>query len=495
MSKNKTPSFVLTLPLTTEPWQEHKLNKIFKISCKVYNSLIREVSCKYTQMIKTNNYRKTLNKYRNASKTDKVELSNRLKQLLFDYKLTKYQVEALVKPYQHYYNKNLNSHIAQKIAQRVYFSLSKMMFDNGTIMHYCKYDDFCSVEGKTNFTGIKFLNNKVHFNKMVLIPQINYSDSYVEQVLSNRVKYCRIKRLMIRGKWKFYVQLILEGTPPIKVNQHGEIKSPINRGKVGLDIGPQTLAVCSVNTVKLVEFADKIQFIENKIRLINRALDRSRKSNNPSFFNNDGTYKKCKPHEKRKWVYSNRYIKLLNIRKELYRKQAAVRKLQHYELIKFILSLGNEIYIENMNFKALQKRTKETKTSKSGKNLSKKRFGKSIANKAPAMFVSMLEQKLNSTGGQLIKINTNKAKASQYQHDLKIYRKSKLSKRTKTVNGHKVQRDLYSAFLIMNTNPDLNTFNEQRCNKLFNNFILLHDMEINRLKNTHTPSSMGMKNF
>lgn len=492
---NKTSSFILTLPLATEPWQEHRINKTFKIACKIYNSLVRQVSCKYKQMIKTKRYRKTLNNYINATKKDKIKYLKELQQIQYDFGLTKYQIEALTMLYQHYYSKNINSHIAQKIAMRVYVSFSKIMFNNGKRMHYCKYDDFTSIEGKNNLTGIKFLSDKVFFNKMVLYPKINLSDNYIEQALSNRIKYCRLKREFIRGKWKFYIQLVLEGNPPIKVNQHGEIKYPINKGKVGLDIGPQTLAICSENTVKLVEFADKIQTIENELRRINRALDRSRRFTNPSFFKDDGTYIKCKPHEKRHWIVSKRYIKLLNKRKELYRKQSAIRKLQHRELIKFILSLGNEVYIEDMNFKALQKRTTETKKSKNGKNLSKKRFGKSLANKAPAMFVSMLEQKLNCTGGQLIKINTREAKASQYRHDLRIYKKSTLSQRTKIINGHIVQRDLYSAFLIMNINPDLKTFNNNRCNELFDNFIILHDKEIQRLKNTHALSSMGMNKF
>mgnify|MGYP007025241895 CR=1 FL=1 len=50
-----------------------------------------------------------------------------------------------------------------------------------------------------------------------------------------------------------------------------------------------------------------------------------------------------------------------------------------------------------MNFSALAKRAKETKTSKKpGKTLSKKRFGKSLANRAPAMFIGMLQLKVQA---------------------------------------------------------------------------------------------------
>lgn len=496
MKRSKTPSFILTLPLATEPWQEQQLNKDFGVACKMYNMLVRDVSNRYNQMRKTKRYRKMLNSYRTASNGNKSECLELLKQIRSEYRLTQYGIEALTAPYQHYYRKNIHSQIAQKLAVRVYESLSKVMYGSGKRMHTCGYYDFTTIEGKNNDTGIRFVGGKVLYNKMNLIPKINYSDPYIEQALSNRVKFCRLKRIMIRGKWKFYIQLILEGYPPIKINKDGELKNSINKGRVGLDIGPQTLAICSENNVKLFEFADKIQSMEDKLRCINRALDRSRRFTNPDFFNENGTYIKRKPHEQRKWIRSKRYIRLANQRRELYRKQAAVRKLQHRELIKFILSLGNEVYIEDMNFKALQKKSKETKKSKTGKNLSKKRFGKSLANKAPAMFVSMLDSKLSALGGKLIKINTREAKASQYQHDLKTYKKSKLSQRTKEVSGYVVQRDLYSAFLIMNVNPDLKTFNEKSCNELFNKFITLHNEEIDRLKqNTHTLSSMGVKKF
>ena len=61
-------------------------------------------------------------------------------------------------------------------------------------MHTCGYYDFTTIEGKTNDTGIRFVGGKILYNKMSLIPKINYSDPYIEQALSNRVKFCRLKR-------------------------------------------------------------------------------------------------------------------------------------------------------------------------------------------------------------------------------------------------------------------------------------------------------------
>ena len=44
--------------------------------------------------------------------------------------------------------------------------------------------------------------------------------------------------------------------------------------------------------------------------------------------------------------------------KNLYRLKSNYIKLEHNKLAKEILSLGNEIYVETMNYKALQKKAK-----------------------------------------------------------------------------------------------------------------------------------------
>ena len=44
----------------------------------------------------------------------------------------------------------------------------------------------------------------------------------------------------------------------------------------------------------------------------------------------------------------------------------------------------------------------------------------------------------------------------------------------------------------MNINTDLKIFNETKCNKKFNNFVDLHNKEIERLKGKHNLSCMGV---
>jgi len=220
-------------------------------------------------------------------------------------------------------------------------------------------------------------------------------------------------------------------------------------------------------------------------------MDRSRRATNPENYKEDGTVKK-QGNKKVIWNKSKHYMKYQNQLKELYRKQADVRKYQHECLANYILSLGNNIYVEEMNFSGLQKKATKTEKNEKGRFKKKKRFGKSLAKRAPAMLLTIINRKLAYYGLNLIEINTFKAKASQFNHITGEYHKKSLSKRWNDLNGMKIQRDLYSAFLIMNISGDLENFDIEKCNDRFHTFKILHDIEIQRLKNTHTLSSMGI---
>lgn len=192
------------------------------------------------------------------------------------------------------------------------------------------------------------------------------------------------------------------------------------------------------------------------------------------------------------WSKSNHYIKYQNELKELYRKQTDIRKYQHECLANYIISLGDKIYVEKMNFSGLQKRAIKTEKNDKGRFKRKKRFGKSLANKAPSMLLTIIDRKLSYHLSRLIEIDTFKAKASQFNHFDGTYNKKTLSQRWNDFNGIKVQRDLYSAFLIMNINNDLKSFDINKCNERFNNFKTLHDKEVHRLTGQKNLSSIAI---
>ena len=101
-------------------------------------------------------------------------------------------------------------------------------------------------------------------------------------------------------------------------------------------------------------------------------------------------------------------------------------------------------------------------------------------------------RKLKYFGEELIEINTFEAKASQFNHFDGTYTKKSLSQRWNDFNGIKIQRDIYSAFLIMNISDDLKNFNINKCNERFNNFYRLHNLEVNRLTGKNNLSSIAI---
>ncbi len=133
---------------------------------------------------------------------------------------------------------------------------------------------------------------------------------------------------------------------------------------------------------------------------------------------------------KLKWHFSKHYLQLKAIRKDQHRKIAVKRKQSHEILANHVLLLGSDIRVETMRVQGLQKRAKKTtRNKKNGKINKKKRYGKVIANRAPAMLIEIIDRKLKYQGRKIKKINTVEVKASQFNHTTGEYNKKKLIER------------------------------------------------------------------
>ena len=484
-------NFVVEFPLKTEKYQEDILNKRFEIGRQIYNSLVNVTQKRYKEMIKTKKYRELMSSLTGDKKTDK-EIRKQINDIHKQYDMSEYSFHKDVKMMQKHFKDNIYSFTAQKIATALWKSYEKFLYGNGKKVYYKKYGTLDSLEGKSNGSGIRFKDDMIFWNGLEIPVIIDYNNYYEYQAMQCKICYNRIVRKFIKNKYKYYVQIVFKGNPPVKVdNETGEIKHRIGDGDVGLDIGTRTIAIASQSDVKILELVDRIQNIENQKRRILRKMDRSKRSTNPDNYNEDGTIKK-QGNKKVIWNKSNHYIKYQNELRELYRKQAAIRKYQHECLANYIISLGNKVYVEKMNFAGLQRRVKKTEKNDKGKFKRKKRFGKSLANKAPSMLLTIINRKLGYYGEQLIKIDTSEAKASQFNHFDGTYTKKSLSQRWNNFDGVKIQRDLYSAFLIMNIADDLKSFDIDKCNDRFENFYRLHNLEVDRLTGKNNLSSIAI---
>jgi len=488
---NRMANFVVQFPLKAEKYQEDILKKRFEIGRKIYNSLVNITQKRYKEMVKTKKYGHLLSSLTGTKKSDQ-KIWKQINEIRKQYSMSEYSFYKDIKKIQKHFKNNIDSFTAQKIASTLWKAYDKLFYGNGNKICYKDFGTMNCLEGKSNKTGIRFKNGTLIWNKLEIPIEIDYDNAYESQALQCEISYCRIVRKYVRNKYKFYIQIVCKGNPPVKVHtETGELKHPIGTGDVGMDIGTSTVSISSQIEVKILELADKVQDIENEKRRLLRKMDRSRRATNSDHYNKDGTIKK-QGNKKRTWNKSKHYRNYQNQLKELYRKQADIRKYQHECLANYILSLGNKIYVEKMNFSGLQRRCKNTEKNEKGKYKRKKRFGKSLAHRAPSMLLTILNRKLAYFGEKLIEINTYQARASQFNHFDQTYQKKKLSQRWNDFNGIKVQRDMYSAFLIMNVKSDLKSFDMDKCKERFENFYQLHNLEVNRLIGNKNLSSIGI---
>lgn len=484
---------VLTLPLLTELWQEHIIEKRFKIIEHLKNQLISIELRKLKKLQRTKEYKNLMKRIESVPKSERTALYKKRNKMLKEKGFSQYafmdDMAGKKSLMQKHFESHINVQIAHKAAIDVWSSFEKFLFGTGQMVHYQKRGTLCSVASKSPKTGMFYYPDENIFKwsgggtkpkgGIILCLRVAplKTDYEKEMVANNEIKYYRVVRKWMKTKYKYYLQITFAGKP---ADKHREIST----GRVGIDIGTQTIAIASDKSVKLLELADKVNKNHIKKCELQRKLDRSRRYTNPDNFNPDGTVKRGTKGHKLKWNKSKHYLEIAGKIRELERKNADIRKYQHTCLANDILAMGNQIYIEPMNYKGLQKRVKETQVDEKGRYKKKKRFGKSLANKAPAMFVTILKTKAEQHGGAVYEVDIMSYRASQCDHTTGEYTKHSLNDRWRILgNGDKVQRDLYSAFLIKNSNKTHDEIDLDKCSKTYDNFKKLHDTEIENIRN------------
>lgn len=481
-------TFVLTLPLKVEKWQADILDKRYELLRQIYNMVQQKLLRQYIYFSQQKAYK--------ACKGDFQQMREFFASHPFHFKDIKgrngkpsdikfpYTYESrssssgkrapnsisdfVSKLWTHKIGENktladfgINSGILEELGLHIMQAWEKCIYEpKSSRVSFKEYGDINSFGSRCNggnFTGftinlekgyITFSTNgrRGKFAEIITLP-IDFSREKKGYAISalkggiDSLRKLRIVRKCIRGKNKYYLQLTISGEKPQKGRTLG-------RGNVGIDIGPSTIAVSSLQSVHFDKLADRCDNIEHDLFLVNRKLDRSRRSTNPQNYNADGTFKSIsrKKGERRVWNYSNRYKQLKLVLKELYRRQAEIRKQQHLEMANALLSQGDTFIVENNPIDAWVRRAKETTKTKTGKNRCKKRYGKSVANHAPAMFVSILKNKVQSLGGVFHEVDVRYA-ATQFDFTNGTKTKHEVSERSITLsNGHTHQRDMLSAF-------------------------------------------------
>lgn len=455
---------------------------------KAGNGLVRLMRKNYDQLLRTKRYRKLRFLYGNTEDKDKRKIyANQLNEMQEAYHVTWEYCRTSMIPIGKKYG--IGAVFALTKAEDIWRGIEKCLYGNA--IHFSKYGELPCIRTKQINRGIPMSvkDDRLQFKlgKTVFGIQVNdrFQQDEVNAILTYlaepeivdnkavntlikdaccidtyRPCYATLVPKMIRGKYRVYRHLTIEGKAKPKYDKHGNPRHKYGKGMIGADIGTQTVAYTSdteAGLKNLSERGNSIQTSERKERLLYRAMDRSRRATNP--YNYDGTIKKGR----KIWVYSNHYKKLKAKHTELCRINAVNRQLAINEDANHLRSLGDIFVTEPKNAGKLMRRAKETTKNDKGKFNKKKRFGKSIKNRCPSGFQTTVEKKFKATGGTYIEVPNN-YRASQYDHTVGDYIKKKLSDRLyKLQDGTEVQRDWYSSFLLYCYNYKTQDIDKDKC--------------------------------
>jgi hypothetical protein len=409
--------------LRTTSGDEKALSKALDAGRMLYNACLGEALRRLNLMRQSKAYRKALSMPRGKERTEvfKGIRSHH------GFKGSSIQSFAVATKNACHIGNHLDVHTVQKVATRAFDAANRYALGKNGRPRFKGKGQFSSLESKTNANGIKYRDGFIMWQGLQIPCIIDPEDKVVNYGLSCRIKYCRTVKRVIKGRDRFYAQLIVEGLPYQKdKNMHGN-------EVVGIDIGVSTIAYVGQTKAELRHLCAELRPLNRNIRLLQRSMDRSRRAANPGNYNPDGTIKKGR----KQWVCSEEYKRIRTEVAELQRRRAEHRKSLHGQLANEILRVGKNIRIEKNSFKSFQRD-----------------YGKGIGNRAPGLFVSELVRKAESAGGEVWDMPAETLKLSQLCVCGR-YKEKTLSERWHVCDcGTIAQRDMFSAFLARCTEKD-----------------------------------------
>lgn len=386
--------FVLTVPMKTELWQEHRIEKIFRICEIFYNDIQRNCEKKYHEMIETEEWTSTI-KLISSKKEDYIQNPSEetSKKLSAAYKKQReiirkagfsefsFQKMANQLRKQPRY-KLIDSTMAYSIGIQCYKAFDKLIFEDGKTIHYKKKGSLKSIANVQNNAGLRIVKRNGRYfcqwGKHFSIPLlINMDNSYEKNAFTNEIKYCRIKKIGKINVTHYYCQITFEGILPKKTNRNLEFSK---KGCVKIRVDEETVEVQTLKKKNACPLSPGFKDLDSKIKKIEQKMENSKFVNNPKNYDKN---QKPRCSSKLKWYYSNRYKSLARKRRNYYRIMNRQRKIHQDVLVNEILHSGDTFLIEKNYF---------------GKKELSKGWNKSIRLKqaftSPSGFVETLTKKL-----------------------------------------------------------------------------------------------------
>lgn len=432
MAANKLESekrFILELRLDTTPMDEQVLNKRLEIARRIYNQCVSKTKKRYEQIIITKKWRESGEKLKEfysereqiKKETGKTPKRSKEEKEILDYRndvlkengFTEFGLMDIARIQAKPFKAHIDAVTADKIGKRLWTAWNKVIYGNGKQIHFCKYGEFNSVEGKTNKSGIRIRTDytikKRHGKtfdyvmtwKGVEVPVIyDRNNSFEREALEKDIAYTRILRRKLGNKDRFYVQIVLKDSIPAHRDKSGNIKRQLGNGTCKVDVGLTKVTVMQPQKKEiLLDDISNREYSQKKETELLQKMDSSRRIMNPDNYNPDGTIKK-NGSRKMTWVYSNRYKTYRNQLRELRRHSAAVRKDRQIQIANEIIKLGDQFEISALDYTKYKENNLNVKNDDGEyKNI---KTAKYVQNNAPSQFTEILKRKIHTYDGKII---------------------------------------------------------------------------------------------
>lgn len=433
---NQNPCFVLELALRVDSAGRRRLARDFDFGRQLVNATLGTALGYRTQMIQTPEWKAACAMPKDSERTKAFRELSRTWRVSSAYDFEKILQEHANASGR---GKQLHSDIKQVLADNLWNAWSAWLFDGkGKPRFKGRSRGLHSLRGKKNSTGISWLPElqSVRYGGTQYRVHVPKKDAYAREAMRDndgwrKAKYCAIVRKTIRGKLKYFVQITFAGNPPAKIVPADKDVS------VGIDPSMQNMTLAFTNgVVAKVKTGPGVSNSDKEIRRLQRAMDRSRRANNPQNYNSDGTVKKGT----KVWLQSKSYQQLRHTVADILRRKTEARKNDHGRLINLIVQSAGDIRIEKNSWKAMQRN----------------RYGKSVGNGAPGEFVERLLNKAERAGSKAVLIEPWKIKPSQQDLLTGNFHKHELWERRIRIDGtnYFVDRDVQASLNVLHYSPE-----------------------------------------
>ena len=450
----QTPSAIFETRLLTNKRQSEMCLHLMEMGRQMYNAVLGEASDRH-RAVKNDPEYKRVCALPKSNDDEKEVRTAAFKTLNEKHGFTDSAMQAYSRQYRDALPKFkvLGGHVLQKLATRAFRAVQKVAFRKAKKVHFKRYGDYVSLEGKDNATFLQYRDDTAIIAKTVIPCKIRRNDPFYQHMLTHRIKYCRLIYRKIGTVDKFFLQIVFEGLPCKKAQ--------LGTSHTALDIGPSTIATVNEKHVTLENFCDELIDRQKEIKRLQRQAARKLRLANPQNLDEHGAVKKGA----RKWHKSNSWKILKDRIADIQRRQAYHRKQLHGNMINRIVSESKKVSTEKLSYKAFQKL-----------------YGKSIATRAPAGFENRLHDRMILLGGDFQYINTYKTRLSQTCLCGNVHKKSRSERwHNCPVCDTSMQRDMFSAFLALFVSK-ADHLNLKKATKAYPHYLPILQDQISQLK-------------